>query len=297
MASSSSPPAIGEICVDLLTATGAEPIFEPQFREWLALVFGVALSAANGRRRIAADLGDPAFVEFAEGVLGQFPPSHRNGRLRLTLPCCAVPTIDALVSRRLTARATPGPAPCLIVDSSFPHRRFFVALPSALPEEIQTAIVSRQDALPALSLLTDEDGSDVEQGRPAAIVIRDLAPRGRESILYPIARDEDINLSQRTGAPGMISVFVRLGEDDSNIRLLLDSLMSQRTTATIEVILLFQRSSQANAARDALNETFPDAGRLTEIDPTSSAGAALNKAAATASGETFVFLDFADHPA
>ncbi|MGE5368615.1 MAG: hypothetical protein ACM3PD_03330 [Chloroflexota bacterium] len=287
-----SSPAIGEVCVDLLAATGAEPIFEPQFREWLALVFGVALSTANGRRRIAADLGDPAFVEFAEGLLGQTPPAqHRNGRLRLTLPCCAVPTIDALVSRRLTAHATPGPAPCLIVDRSFPYRRFFVALPPALSEEVQTVITARQDTLPALSLLTDEDGSAVEQARPAAIVMRDLGPRGRESILYPVARNEDINLSQRTGAPGVISVFVRLGEDDSNIRLLLDSLMSQRTGARVEVILLVQRSRQANAARDALNETFPVSGRVTETDSTSSSGATLNKAAAAASGETFVFLD------
>lgn len=278
----SAPPAIDEISVDLLTATGAEAIFEPQLKEWLALVFGVTLTTVNARRRIEADLGDPAFVEYAEKLLGQNAPVRgRNGRLRLTLPCCGVPTIDALASRRLSAPATPGAAPCLIVDKSFPHRRFFIALPSALPEEIQTALTAGQNALPALSSLTNEDGG-VDQARPAAIIMRDLGVRGKESILFPVARDEDIALPQKTGATGAISVFIRLDEEGGDIRHLLDSLARQRAVDTVDIFLLAGRNPRAGASRKILEESFPACAK---------AAADLNQAAACASGETFVFVN------
>ncbi|GLI94516.1 glycosyltransferase [Methylocystis echinoides] len=291
---SAPSPALAEICVDLLKATGAEPVFEPQLCEWIISVFNLPVIGANVGGRIATDLGDPAFVDYAEALLDHFIPTHpREGRLRLTLPCSAVPTISALVSRRLSVDAGKTPGSYLVVDASLTQRRFLLTYPANLPKTIAD-VVAPQIALSPVSCLmgTDESatGGAMGQSQPVAILFLDLAPDAREKLLHPIPVDAPVASPAAGGGPGRISVFIRLGDADTDIRLLLDSLARQRTGAALEVFLIVTRAQAADAHRGPLLDAFPSSGRIHE-SASLSAAAAINEAAAAASGDMFVFVD------
>ncbi len=285
------PPSIFEIQIDLLMATGAEAIFEPQLREWLSLVFGVPLSGANVEGRLAADLGDRAFVDYAETLFRQNAPTRRrNGHLRMFLPSCAIPAVGALVSRRLSADRPTAAAPCLIVDACFPDRRFYLSPPAELPNALQAKIPAQQSALPLLSSLTEAGAAAEESSQPAAILFRDLGPRPREAILYPVPKDAPFILPQtESHCARKISAFVHAGEAD--IRLLLDSLSRQRTEAALEVFLIVSRTRRIEACRELLAELFPSSGHIVTAASSSNMGAAFNEAAASASGDVFAFMD------
>lgn len=281
-------PAIGEICVDLSSATGAEPIFEPQLREWISVLFGVAVVGANAERRIAADLGDRAFVDYAESVLARHPPAFaRGGRLRLALPCCGIPTVSALVSRRLPASAAPTPASCLMVDAALPQRRFAVSLPADLPKAIQAA-TNRQSQFPTLYGLSETGEATTAPAQPAAILIRDLSPNAKEKLLYPVPPDAPRVLPHAEGdEPKKFSIFI-CPRDAIDMRLLFDSLARQKTAAKLEVALIGPPGRKTDA--DALTELFPGSAHIHETSSLSKA-LALNEAAAAASGDVLVFID------
>lgn len=287
-------PSLADIRVDLETATGAEPIFDHQIREWIALMFRVPVAGANAERRVASDLGDRAFVEYADALFGREAPARpRDGRLRLTLPSCAIPAIGALVSRRLSSGATASRAACVVVDDSLPHRRYVLALPEA-PKTVRATLAEGRTSFPVLSPLTDDKAATAADALPAAILIRDLSPLAKEALLYPTPRDAPVILpSSDAAGPARISIFLRACDPAADIGVLLDSVARQKTTAKLEVILIAAGggAKQRDAYRGLLRETFPTSGHLVEAGSAWGEAAAINETAASASGDAFVFVE------
>ena len=105
-----SPLAIATIDVDLTSATGAEKVFAPSVREWLSAV--MRIGPARPLPPIGADDASAARRHFeamcAQTVLHlstvateRIRQRTAEGALRLTLAADSLPTISALVSRRL----------------------------------------------------------------------------------------------------------------------------------------------------------------------------------------------------
>lgn len=288
-------PAVGEIAVNLETATGAEPIFDSMIREWLAVVFRVPLVGANAERRIAADLGDSAFVNHAETLFGRDAPvPAREGRLRLSLPCCAIPTVGALASIRLPAFAATTAAPFIAVDESQPHHRYVVTFPASLPKGPLMGAGAERNDFPVLSALTESPGAEETHSQPVAILIRDLAPRSRESTLYPVPKDTPSIVSPPQGpAPDKISIFVRLSEAALDIRLLLGSIAAQKTASALELVLVGTpaAASRIEEYRQIAGEALTFPARIVEGAAGWSAAEALNQAGAIATGDAFIVID------
>lgn len=230
--------AIGAIEIDIISATGAEPIFDPAVREWLADVFDVSLGARNIDLRIRSDLGDSTFADHISAVLSnRQPQSPRSGASRLALPRFALPTVGALTSQLPSEQAYP---PFIVVDEAVAHHRYHVAFPPDAPFDIFNPDVVE---FPNVSSLGYVSATTAHNARPAAILFRDLTsrandPRAKDLLLYPIPMDGAPNpLTSRLPSPSKITAIVRIRRN-ADIRLLLDCISAQATSAPLSVILL-----------------------------------------------------------
>lgn len=118
--------AIGHLEVDLRRATGAERIFAEPLRDWLHALFGLAPAPASNTPAGA----DGAGQHYLETLLGEAAPRDAAA-LTLVLPPDAIPTLSALVSRRLRlpehCKAATGPY--LVADMISSRPLWSVAMP------------------------------------------------------------------------------------------------------------------------------------------------------------------------
>ncbi len=112
MLASGAPFALGQIRARLAGATGAEALLSRPVRDWLGAVFGLGVMPETEP--------DPAQDHLTD-MLGD--GAGRDGRLTLHLPAEMVPTIAALVSRRLDLPAEcPAASGPFLVAEAISHR-------------------------------------------------------------------------------------------------------------------------------------------------------------------------------
>ena len=291
--------AIAEVEVDLGSATGGEAIFDPSVGSWLSAGFGVALTAGNVELRVERDGGDRSFVEYAMAQLGRTPcVARRAGRSRLCLPSRGIPSVGAIVSRRLSAPSSRRPGPHIVTDDAFPHRRYLVAFPGGLPGALysgQEAGLGEMPSLTALDLAAREDGNGDDQIQPIAIVFRDLEPqRSGELTVFPVAKDQaEVVPRQPQDAAIKVSMIVAVLRPEPAVGLLLSSVAAQVTSVACEVVLAVANHSpgQTSQLRATLDGVLPQGGQVIEVGETLNSSEALNRAVAGATGDVLLFVD------
>lgn len=287
---------VAEIEIDLLAATGAEAIFDPTVGTWLTGGFNIALSTANGEQRAERDLGDRSFVDYATAQLGRSKPWHpRGGRARLSLPSRAIPTVGAVVSRRLPVGAGQRPGPYIVMDEAFPHRRYLVAHPSGTPQNLYNGPQARVGEVPRLAPLTSADGEDNLAGdylQPIAIVLQDLEPKNEALKVFPVPKDQpDILAAPPT--PAKVSIIAPVLRANLDIGMLLGTVAAQVTGVECELILAVANchAGQVGQLRTALEQALPGRGQIIDVQEALNTSEAFNRAAAAATGEVLLFVD------
>lgn len=293
---------IAEIEVDLSSATGGEAIFDPAVGAWLTAGFHVALGAANAAQRVDRDLGDRSFVEHAEAQLARTKagPSGgpiRAGRARLSLPSRAIPTVGAVVSRRLPVPAARQPGPHIVVDEAFPHRRYLVAFPASAPRSLYYSLEAGLGEAPYLTLLEGAEGKDdgaTDHIQPVAILLKDFKPKDQVLKVFPVPKDQpDIFPARSPVVAVKASVIVPVLRPDLDVRMLLSTVAVQVTSVACEVVLAVANCPARQTAQLSalLDEALPGRGQIVQVEEALNRSEALNRAAAAATGEAFVFLD------
>jgi len=283
-----SSSAVGEIEVDLRWATGSEAIFDPAVGTWLSEVFKIGLVGGHEEARVSRDLGDRSFVEHARGQLSRKAVvGARIGRGRLRLPSRGIPTVGAVVSRRLSAG--PGPGPYIVQDEAFPHRRYLVGLPEGVPASLYGGPLSEGPRLEALP--GEASGASGDDQQPVAIVFQDLEAKEEALRVFPVPKDQAEIVPG--GSSGKVSVVVPLLEGRTDIDLLLETVSGQVTGEESELILAVANSPSGGLSqlRSGLEQVLPGRGRVVEVAEALNRSEALNRAASQASGEVLLFLE------
>lgn len=289
------PLSIGAIGVNLLNATGAEPIFDKLVLEWLTLVFSLQVEELKNEQRLQADLGDRTFVDHIESLLSCAKSvSPRRGLLRLSLPSSALPTIGVLAARRISQPHGEAPATFIVTDEALPDRRYLVSIPATMPGAVASEIAVAHNDFPILSPLGVAGGEETDHMRAVAILFRDMGATAKDLLLYPVPRDERLTISsENDNLLKKISLFITISEADLDLRLFLNSIATQATSAELEVFLVVSNCSEREIGdyRKSLDEAFPNNSHIVEVSSAFAAVDGLNRAGALATGEIFVYLD------
>ncbi|BEV01872.1 hypothetical protein [Novosphingobium olei] len=268
---------VGRIEIDMRGATGTEPIFRPSVISGLAARFGLALgtvasSAPPQRDQLVASLASAQPIKIAE---------RTGAPAVLQLPCDTVPSLFAIVSRRLsncpcTARVAIVDAATLkpLADLSIPYGTGFpVAQHAALPAHVPV-IVNRQfesasvPGAPTFPLAVRYYNRLVWQGDP----------------LMPVSPDQDLGVSSNLPASGIFfSAIIDAGGDEKALASCLASLSNQVSAGKIEVILAGWDEERPLPQSDWDLVAVPGAHlpRATR----------LNAAAERANGDALLFVD------
>jgi hypothetical protein len=290
---------LGEIEVDLLGATGAEAIFDPTVGSWLASGFNIGLVGGHGEERMAQDLGDRSFVDHATAQLARSKPRQgRGGRGRLCLPSRAIPTVGAVVSRRLPVGEGPRPGPYIVLDEAFPHRRYLVAFPGSLPASLSRGGPGGLGDVPSLAPLAGSAGEAAVAGdylQPIALVLQDLEPKDEALKVFPVPKDQAEVVGQPGEGPGAgkVSIIVPVLRPHLDIGLLVGTVSGQVTGEPCELILAVANchAGQVGQLRVALEQALPGRGQIIDVAEALHTSEAFNRAAAAASGEVLLFAD------
>jgi GT2 family glycosyltransferase len=285
---------VGEIEVDLVSATGAEAIFDPTVGSWLTSGFNIALRTGREEERVSRDLGDRSFVDYATAQLGRSQPRQgRGGRGRLFLPSRAIPTVGAVVSRRLPVGGGPRPGPYIVTDEAFPHRRYLVAFPGGMPASLSGGGPGQLGGVPRLAPLSgsEEASAGGDYLQPLAIAFQDLEPKEEALKVFPVPRDQ----AEIVAGPscGPVSIIVPVLQATVDIGMLLGTVSSQETTAPIELILAVANcpGGRVDQLRGALEQALPGRGQIIDVQEALNTSEAFNRAASAASGEVLLFAD------
>lgn len=270
-----------EIRVDLLEATGAEPIFSPDARRWVTGLLGCAIAAEKAPGMAGVAPAWPAGADSADGA-GEIT-GRRGGGAALLLPADALPTLSALSA---PAPATdPDPAAGLVLvrdDGGF--MRVDVADPPPTLLDLQP----RHSGLVIPIGLADPE-------RPSApLAIRTAVQQrtDRATILFPVAPDVPGPLLRATpSAPAPVTVVLAATAGPDRTVRAIEALRRQRGVGPLEVIVLRDRTAPGGSEGLAENlaQLFPDAWRI--VAPDSPALAAAAAVAGSANPAVLLFSD------
>jgi hypothetical protein len=197
-----SPRAIQQVAVRLTGATGAERIFSPSVREWLACVFGVRVVPATDDLREQSEgiAYLHASLRASEGVRVGLPSRTAEclaRSLTLVLPPDALPTISALISHRLhlPSSSTAAIGSFLIADFVTCNPRWSIALPALDEDIIGLQPNGSAPSYPVLTAASDDartrdDGATQGTiGLPLSIHYRRPQQTSDAALLMPLAPD------------------------------------------------------------------------------------------------------------
>lgn len=288
--------SIGTIEVDLEGACGAERVFSPPFKAWLAQVFGLSLKArpvkrgAEGATR--AHLEASLIQDLDADQQALLANREAEGELTLTLPADALPTLAALVSRRLGVPSGLVGGGYLVADDVACVPRWAVSMPQV--GESLLALQPKGAPL-CFPLLEPRAGATARPGADAPLAIRyHQLPRAHEaSLLLPISLDTPgpvlrsaLSKRQRKG----VSVLVAPSGDGEAFGRLLESLAQQTNADEIELVVALAAGADATVFRQASEAHFAGRHQILEGVGDSRSGR-LNGAAAAAKGPYLLVAD------
>lgn len=249
--------AVARLAVRLDRATGAEPLFSRSVRDWLKAVFGLGLTASDS----ATDTREPGSVWLRNSLDGN--DSVRGVGMTLDLPPRAVPTLQALVSRRMAlpqglSRAA---GPFLVSDAVSLRPLWSVCQP--LDDRIS----------PDMPVLVRATHLAVAQTPPAlrqhwlaplhlAVIYRPGGTVNDAHQLFPVAPDAPY--MPLLEAPISVTLVV-MASDPELIARSLSSLRYQQEIEIKEVLLrgaLWSEPDRLDQSRDVAEQVFPGRVRL-----------------------------------
>lgn len=289
--------SIGEISIDAVEATGAEPIFAANMVGWLATVFGLELKLAEDRLDLQS-ASDRDLVAHLEARLKSYPAAPRTNELRpfrLTMPAHAVPTISALVSRRLPADAGGNavPAPFLVSEQGTARPKWLVSLPptSGWLNELQPAASAA--SYPTLTNLGGERAKPAGQAPaiPVAVFLQRPPTHPGELRLFPFPQDYRGSFLQKSAvamerANQAVSIVVTIRERSKRFEAFLESAADQTAADRTEIVVVSNRSLRPRdeSIRAALDRTFPGRHQFLEYDESFNHSAQINLGVSRAGG-------------
>lgn len=163
-----------ELGVAIAGATGAEPVFSRDFRDWLDLIFGVRLVAWGGGG------GEALGLQSATS-----PPA-------LVLPAEAIPSLHALVAARLTGR-WPHDGSYLLAEkeTALGRWRIEVREPQGLLDRLSVGGTLRRP-LPMAPAADTNHRRPMSSPAPLALVFREDAAPPPISLLAPVAPGAEV---------------------------------------------------------------------------------------------------------
>lgn len=276
------PPVLSEIKVDLTEATGNEAIFTSPARTWLGEM-GIHISGGN------SDSLDPAVRSYLAAAVRLEPKTLRKGPGLLHLPSDALPSLCAVVSRRLTSGA--GSFVACDAEETF-RPRLFVSLPAMDDAFAQLQPQGAGRSYPSLSL--PDASAEKKPERSALLAIRltrrqDSTPA---TLALPI-EEQSVSFSLKIGSASAsmlprerITAVVRVTRE-GNLRPLLRSLMQQTMAKRLNLILAVDHGVDIQADIESM---FADAIIMT-CEPGESLSGALNRVVETVKSPWILLLD------
>lgn len=270
--------AVGRIEIDMRGANGTEPIFRTPVIAGLTSRFGLTIGTVTGS---AAPQREQLVSTFRDIVAA---PLAARGSARgvLQLPCDTVPSLFAIVSRRLAH--DPCIARIAVVDAA-------TLKPSAdltIPQVGQGLAALQHADLPAhapLFMTADRDDANAAGTPPFPLAVRHLNRIvWQGDPLMPVSPDQPLPLGDAPPRDAVaVSAIIDAGDDAEALAACLAALSHQIGAGRIEIVLA----------------GWPDDRKLPEtaadVKVVAGAGlpraARLNLAAAAASGGSLLFLD------
>lgn len=290
--------SISDICIDLQGAIGIEPIFSVNIREWLTRLFGI---------RLTSSLADDTGTSHLSNLLSTGPdlrtevvrdsPLSRQEHLSLALPADALPTLSALVSRRLSQDRDASPRlGAYVLADSYSHRPRWCIVPA----QAQTDLLSLQPSgapipFPVLhaanATLATETAAFETADLPLAVRYR-LPSAPHEAVtLMPLAPDapQAILKAHASQAEAILPTITAIvcENDRTPVSEVLEALSQQTLASSIHVILVSSRSN-ANGTDD-LHRLFPF--RHQTLSPSRDLKSTLADAAEMAASALVLILD------
>lgn len=275
--------AVERIEIDMRGANGTEPIFQPAVISALASRFGLSIgpvpgSAAPQRDQLVSVLHRDAAP----------PISARIGaRGVLRLPCDTLPSLFAIVSRRLAH--DPGHARIAVVDAATLKPRADLII----PQSGQALAMLQHADMPAHApLFVPAEGGQAEDGQAGTIGSPrfPLAVRHLNGLVWqgdplmPVSPDQPLPLGDAAANEAVaVSAIIDAGDDSEALAACLAALAQQIGAGGIEVVLAGWDDDRALPETAATIKTVAGAGLPR--------AARLNLAAAAASGGALLFLD------
>lgn len=292
---------LSRIVVDARTATGAEAMFSAPMMSWLRGYLGLEIQFSELEHRIEADRGDPSAVEHLQSIVhraGEPVTPRRDNNSYLAVAANAVPTISALVTRRLwedrSGSNSSAVATSLIVDGAKTGTsRWFVRQ----ADQGQVAAWSDRgpSCFPLLVPPSNRTASSLAKNMPLAILAKHGKPPQSLTLIHPSMGgiSPSVPVSSDASPTAGISVLVVLGERCKGLDTLLASLASQNHADDLEIIIHQCGASSAVVANvtAALESSFPGHYQIHSSAYVVPRGVAYEVLARTATKPFLLFID------
>lgn len=282
---------ITRVDVDLRGANGTEPLFRADILASLARNFGIGVKPLEGS--LAPQHG-PLTLVFEGHVPRELGNRSADGAT-LILPCDCLPSIYALVSRRMAH--DPAITRFAVVDAALQKVWADVVVPGALPERRDFQHRDLPAHWPVMTFGSDAgSGNGAPLSSGGGIPVVPLAVRHRNAqawqvdALMPISPDQpqaaSIDLQGLSGKP-LVTVVIDSTDDDLALVACLAAIEHQLLSASIEVVVAGRdpaASLPAAVLAASMNIRAIDGRMLTRA-------ARLNEAAASAVAPYLLFID------
>lgn len=290
----SAPPnrSVGKVLIDLAGASGSERIFSPYVLEWLTRVMltqvGIREASPFGKR---ITLDDEMANLLRRRIATYGSDSANVGGCILALPGDAVPTISVLASRRLALAGENGETPVsfIAVSGANSAPSWLVRLPplSGLLNDVQPP----EGPFPYPTLTAIDPATKLSL--PGAIRFIDDSWQSIETDLFPVSPQLSIRSLPKDQQIPTVSVLISVRNGTVHYGALLQSLINQTVGASLELVVVNNRSSPwlSTEIENTTTECFPGRSILLEHDDDFNHSDQINLAARRATGEFLLIVD------
>ena len=294
--------------IDLTGALGAEKVFATPVRQWLGAVLRTAApqplasigeeTPASSRAHLEAVCREPV-GQLSKEAQARMADRATAGRLRLALSADCLPSLSALVSRRLDLPAGTGLcAGAYAVAHAVTGQPRCVVTPPPMDEALLALQpASRPLPFPVLRPSAKSSSNFVADGvadLPLAIRYADDAVAHPATLLLPAAPDFERPLLRRRLEPSeraraRVSVLLVPEAGATDIAAFAESLANQTLAAQVDLVVALPPAAHVDRQAWAthLSSTCPERHRLLTCNDARPA-AAWNQAAAHATGDALL---------
>ncbi|HCU6023495.1 TPA: hypothetical protein OUZ75_000413 [Legionella pneumophila] len=248
--------ALGRIEIELQSgSTGAEPIFSTHLRLWLAAVMRIKLAVHPCQSNLPPKvhsyleklLGTPEEL-LNNHVIEQISNRENHGLACLILPSDCIPSLHALVTRRLQITNTTGTAKSFVMSNRYTlNPEWKINMPAIGHELLDLHAVGTHCYFPIVFPLSNVAISANSEGMltpPYAVKFHDTEPRHESDFILPLPIDSKKPFFHRVKhdslqlAEAITVVIPACGNNLLALGALLESLQWQTIAEKIEIIAI-----------------------------------------------------------